>query len=131
MLEDPREGWRVRVAWYLPWTNRRQVRALLLALAASCGTHQLVTSERLGRGALTPHTQGPEMQIKAGQSHTPTQARPWPPHWWNGAIGSAMSYAQCPPSTLYCASLPESLINNLQSSVSVKKSVKLPMESER
>ena len=36
------------------------MRALLLALVASCSTHQLVTSERLGRGALTPHTEGPE-----------------------------------------------------------------------
>ena len=55
----------------LPWiVNLRLERALLLALAASCGTHQLVTFERLGRGALTPHTQGPEMQIKAGDSPT-------------------------------------------------------------
>ena len=31
-------------------------------------TRHLSTSERLGRGALTPHTEGPEMQIKAGDS---------------------------------------------------------------
>ena len=66
MLGDPMGEGRARVAWYLPWTNRKLARALPLAPAASCGTHQLATSERLGRGALTPHTEGPEMQIKAG-----------------------------------------------------------------